>query len=121
MDSLAVQLLAYAGAAVAAVLGMWAMIKIIAWAKGMSTGAYLTLAIFPLISLFPIPPTEIKISSVENQDAALWNGKTHFLGLCNIRNLASCYINNFRNISLIVEEEVHLDCAFSMSVPGPVA
>ena len=60
MDSLAVQLLAYAGAVVAAVLGMWAMIKIIAWAKGMSTGAYLTLAIFPLISLFPIPPTEIK-------------------------------------------------------------
>ncbi len=60
MGSLGFSLLVYAIAAAAAVLGIWAMIKLIAWAKGMSTGAYLTLAIFPLISLFPIPPTEIK-------------------------------------------------------------
>ncbi len=60
MDSLGMLLLAYGGAAVAAVLALWVLIKIIAWANGMSTGAYLTLAIFPLISLFPIPPTEIK-------------------------------------------------------------
>ncbi|MCG9745209.1 hypothetical protein [Shewanella sp. Isolate8] len=34
--------------------------RLIRWAKGMPAGAYLALALFPLISLFPIPPTEIK-------------------------------------------------------------
>ncbi|WP_235375373.1 hypothetical protein [Shewanella sp. cp20] len=34
--------------------------RLIRWAKGMPAGAYLALALFPLISLFPIPPSEIK-------------------------------------------------------------
>ncbi|QYJ84516.1 hypothetical protein [Shewanella aegiceratis] len=34
--------------------------RLIRWAKGMPAGAYLAFALFPLISLFPIPPSEIK-------------------------------------------------------------
>lgn len=32
------------------------LLKMITWGKSMSTGAYLFLAFFPLISLMPIPP-----------------------------------------------------------------
>lgn len=38
----------------------WLLAKVVRWAKRRPTGAYLILAIFPLISLLPIPPTEIK-------------------------------------------------------------
>jgi multisubunit Na+/H+ antiporter MnhC subunit len=34
----------------------WSMLKMVTWGKGMSKGAYLFLAFFPLISLMPIPP-----------------------------------------------------------------
>ncbi|BDX07872.1 hypothetical protein [Planctobacterium marinum] len=37
-----------------------AFIKLVLWSKKMPKGAYLFLAFFPLISLFPIPPQEIK-------------------------------------------------------------
>lgn len=38
----------------------WTMIKIVAWGKTMSRGAFLFLAFFPLISLFPIPPPQFE-------------------------------------------------------------
>lgn len=34
--------------------------QLIRWAKKRPAGAYLVLALFPLISLLPIPPAEIK-------------------------------------------------------------
>lgn len=37
-----------------------AMAKLIRWAKRRPAGAYFFLALMPLISLFPIPPAEIK-------------------------------------------------------------
>ncbi len=60
MNSLDAPLITYAVTTISAVLGLWVMIKIITWAKARPMGAYLALAFFPLISLFPIPPTEIK-------------------------------------------------------------
>ena len=53
-------LLLYAVAGAVFVLLLWGLAKIVRWAKGMPAGAYLILALFPLISLFPIPPAEIK-------------------------------------------------------------
>jgi len=53
-------LLLYAVAGAVFLLMLWGLAKLIRWAKGMPTGAYLILALFPLISLFPIPPAEIK-------------------------------------------------------------
>ena len=50
----------YCAAATVFILLLWGMAKLIGWAKGMPAGAYLILALFPLISLFPIPPAEIK-------------------------------------------------------------
>jgi len=32
------------------------MVKLVFWGKKMGRGAFLFLAVFPLISLFPIPP-----------------------------------------------------------------
>ena len=42
------------------ILLIWSLARLIRWAKGMPAGAYLALALLPLISLFPIPPCEIK-------------------------------------------------------------
>lgn len=53
-------LLLYSVAGTVFVLLLWGLAKLFCWAKRMPTGAYLILALFPLISLFPIPPTEIK-------------------------------------------------------------
>ena len=41
-------------------LVFWAMMKIVAWGKTMSRGAFLFLSFFPLISLFPIPPPQFE-------------------------------------------------------------
>ncbi|MCT6699283.1 hypothetical protein [Rheinheimera sp. 4Y26] len=38
----------------------WLLVRLVRWAKRRSAGAYLMLAFLPLISLLPIPPTEIK-------------------------------------------------------------
>ena len=38
----------------------WAMMKIVAWGKTMSRGAFLFLSFFALISLFPIPPPQLE-------------------------------------------------------------
>lgn len=35
-------------------------LKIVRWTKGMPKGAYLLMVLFPLISLFPIPPPAFK-------------------------------------------------------------
>ena len=53
-------LLLYCVAGVVFVLLLWGLAKLVRWAKRMPAGAYLILALFPLISLFPIPPAEIK-------------------------------------------------------------
>ncbi|KAF7788916.1 hypothetical protein PRUB_a2018 [Pseudoalteromonas rubra] len=42
------------------VLSIWCLIRIVKWAKGMPKAAYLVMAIFPLLSLFPIPPPVFK-------------------------------------------------------------
>ncbi len=39
---------------------LWLLPKIVRWAKRRPAGAYVILAIFPLISLLPIPHSEIK-------------------------------------------------------------
>jgi hypothetical protein len=39
---------------------LWLLVKIVRWAKRRPAGAYVILAIFPLISLLPIPHSEIK-------------------------------------------------------------
>lgn len=39
---------------------LWLLTKIVRWAKRRPAGAYVILAIFPLISLLPIPHSEIK-------------------------------------------------------------
>lgn len=36
------------------------MFKLVAWSRKMPKAAFVFLAIFPLVSLFPIPPQEIK-------------------------------------------------------------
>lgn len=36
------------------------MYKLVVWSKKMPKGAFILLAIFPLVSVFPIPPQEIK-------------------------------------------------------------
>lgn len=41
-------------------LVFWAMMKIVAWGKTMSRGAFLFLSLFPLLSLFPIPPPQFE-------------------------------------------------------------
>ncbi len=48
-------------------LGRW-FFYMVRWAKRRCTGAYLMLAFLPLISLLPIPPTEIKkIQQIKQQ------------------------------------------------------
>ncbi|MCL1078773.1 hypothetical protein D5R81_12675 [Parashewanella spongiae] len=42
------------------IIGIWSLLKIVKWAKGMPKAAFLMLAIFPLISIFPIPPPTFK-------------------------------------------------------------
>lgn len=55
------QLLAvYLVAGTILLLSLWGLVKLVRWAKGMPAAAYFILALFPLISLFPIPPAEIK-------------------------------------------------------------
>lgn len=54
------QLLLYSVSGAAFVLLLCVGGKLVRWAKGRPVGGYVILALFPLISLFPIPPTEIK-------------------------------------------------------------
>lgn len=54
------QLLLCAVAGAVFVLLLWSLMKLVRWAKRMPAGGYLILALFPLISLFPIPPAELK-------------------------------------------------------------
>ncbi|WP_205623835.1 hypothetical protein [Pseudoalteromonas rubra] len=42
------------------VTSLWCLVRIVKWAKGMPKAAYLVMAIFPLLSLFPIPPPVFK-------------------------------------------------------------
>ncbi len=53
-------LLIYLVAGTVFLLLLWCLAKFVRWAKKRPKGAYLILALFPLISLFPIPPAEIK-------------------------------------------------------------
>jgi hypothetical protein len=53
-------LLLYSIAGAVFVLLLLGLARLIRWAKRMPAGAYLILALFPLVSLFPIPPSEIK-------------------------------------------------------------
>ncbi|WP_077286114.1 hypothetical protein [Cognaticolwellia aestuarii] len=39
---------------------VWAMYRMVVWSKRMPKGAFVFLAFLPLISIFPIPPQEIK-------------------------------------------------------------
>ncbi len=52
--------LALTGCILFFVIGTWCLLKIIKWAKGMPKVVFLLLAIFPLISIFPIPPPAFK-------------------------------------------------------------
>lgn len=45
------------------------MVKLVVWGKKMRKGALLFLAVFPLISIFPIPSQEIKkIERIKQQE-----------------------------------------------------
>lgn len=50
----------FCGCTAILVLVLWAMVKLVVWANARPMGAYVILAMFPLISLFPIPPAEVK-------------------------------------------------------------
>jgi len=50
----------YAAVVAGIVLLCCLMAKLIRWAKRRPAGAYFFLALLPLLSLFPIPPAEIK-------------------------------------------------------------
>lgn len=52
--------LLYVLAGAGCILLLRALAKLVRWAKKRPAGAYLVLALFPLISLLPIPPAEIK-------------------------------------------------------------
>ena len=54
------QMLFYALAIVLLLFMIWLMVKGVVWAKKRPVGAYLMLTVLPLISLFPIPSSEIK-------------------------------------------------------------
>ncbi|MFC3034245.1 hypothetical protein ACFOEE_17190 [Pseudoalteromonas fenneropenaei] len=41
-------------------LFIWFLVRAVKWAKSMPKGAYLVMMLFPLISLFPIPPPVFK-------------------------------------------------------------
>ncbi|WP_394201900.1 hypothetical protein [Shewanella waksmanii] len=46
--------------AVVAVLMIRGLYRLVVWSKKMPRGAFIFLAVFPVFSLFPIPPQEIK-------------------------------------------------------------
>jgi len=50
----------YSGSILAILLCIGVMCRLVRWSKRMSKGALLLLAIFPVLSVFPIPPQEIK-------------------------------------------------------------
>jgi hypothetical protein len=50
----------FCGCAAVLVLLLGAMVTLVVWAKTRPVGAYVILAMFPLISLFPMPPAEVK-------------------------------------------------------------
>lgn len=43
-----------------AVLIIRGMYRLVVWSKRMPRGAFIFLAVFPILSVFPIPPQEIK-------------------------------------------------------------
>lgn len=47
-------------ACLVAVVVCYVLVRIVRWAKKMPKGAFLFLALFPLISIFPIPPPALK-------------------------------------------------------------
>lgn len=62
-------LVAYCAATIVLLLLFWLMYRIVLWAKNMPKGAFIMLAVFPLISLFPIPHQEIKkIERIKQQE-----------------------------------------------------
>ncbi len=50
------QWIALAFVLVGLVVVLWLMLRLLNWARKAPKGAYLFLALFPLISIFPIPP-----------------------------------------------------------------
>ncbi len=47
----------------------WGLTKVVKWAKGRPAGAYLILALFPLVSILPIPPSEIeKLQRIKQEE-----------------------------------------------------
>ncbi|ABO25076.1 hypothetical protein SHLO109777_07905 [Shewanella loihica] len=60
-------LLCYLLAGFIFILLLWGLSRLIGWAKGMPAGAYLALALFPLISLFPIRQVRSRNYSVSNK------------------------------------------------------
>ncbi|WP_105167467.1 hypothetical protein [Pseudoalteromonas sp. T1lg23B] len=55
-----IALITYFAIFIASVLVIRAMFAMVKWGKKMPKGAFILLAFFPLISLFPIPPTVFK-------------------------------------------------------------
>ena len=47
---------------------LFGLFKLVRWAKKMPKGAYLLLALFPLLSIFPIPPAAIKQIETTKQE-----------------------------------------------------
>ncbi|MDO6428632.1 hypothetical protein Q4489_16590 [Thalassotalea sp. 1_MG-2023] len=60
MDVINTDLLSLAVIILSCGLLLLVMLKLVKWSKKMPKGAFIFLALFPLISIFPIPPQEIK-------------------------------------------------------------
>ncbi|MBM7074597.1 hypothetical protein JQC92_21700 [Shewanella sp. 202IG2-18] len=59
------------------IIGFWCLYRVVKWAKGMPKVAFLILAIFPLISIFPIPPpafNNVEKAKVEQRKTKQNNG-----------------------------------------------
>lgn len=60
MDYVKIELLTLLLIVIGCTLAFFVMFRLVKWSKKMPKGAFIFLALFPLISVFPIPPQEVK-------------------------------------------------------------
>ena len=60
LNAIDIEVFYYLGGMLLALVVFQGMFKLVTWSKKMPKGALVFLAFFPLISIYPIPPQEIK-------------------------------------------------------------
>lgn len=60
LNAIDIKVIYYLGGILFTLLILRGMCKLVTWSKKMPKGAMVFLAFFPLISIYPIPPQEIK-------------------------------------------------------------